>query len=60
MLYGIKCWMTKNQHENQVGIVEIKMLCWMSGKIEQDKIRNVTNKESWGITYNKKDDRKQA
>jgi len=52
--------MTKNQHENQVGIVEIKMLCWMSGKIEQDKIRNVTNKKSWGITYNKKDDRKQA
>jgi len=31
MLYGTKCWTVTNQHENQVSVAEMRMLCLMSG-----------------------------
>jgi len=31
MFYGTKYWTVKNQHENQVNVAEMRMLCWMSG-----------------------------
>ena len=42
MLYGTEYWAVKNQYENRVGITEMRMLCWMSGKTGRDKIRNDT------------------
>jgi hypothetical protein len=30
----------KNQHENKLSIVEIRMLCWMCGKTRQNRIKN--------------------
>lgn len=27
MLYETKCWSVKNQHENKLSVIEIKMLC---------------------------------
>ncbi|KAM1191811.1 hypothetical protein ACFX2G_012464 [Malus domestica] len=37
MLYGIECWAVKDQ---QVGVVEMRMLRWMCGHTRKDKIRN--------------------
>jgi len=58
LLYGTECWTIKSQHENQVSVVEIRMLCWMSGNTRHDKIRNDTIRESGGNTYSRKVDRK--
>jgi len=27
MFYGIQCWAVKNQHENEISVAEMKMLC---------------------------------
>ncbi|KAL5136130.1 Exportin-4 [Glycine soja] len=40
ILYGTECWAVKSQHENKVGVAEMRMLRWMCGKTRQDKIRN--------------------
>lgn len=32
MLFGTECWAVKNQHENKLSIVEMRMLRWMCGK----------------------------
>jgi len=42
LLYGTECWAVKSQHENQVSVTEMRMLCWMSGKTRHDRIRNDT------------------
>jgi len=39
MLYDTECWVVKNQHENQVSVVEMKMLCWMSDILEGMRFR---------------------
>ena len=41
--YGVLA--VKNQHENQISIAEMKMLCWTSGKTRWDRIRNYTVRE---------------
>jgi hypothetical protein len=42
MLYGKECWAVKNQQENKINIVEMRMLPWMCAKTRRDKIRNAT------------------
>ncbi|RZB50734.1 Metal tolerance protein 4 isoform B [Glycine soja] len=49
ILYGTECWAVKSQHENKVGVVEMRMLRWMCGKTRQDKIRNETIRERVGV-----------
>ncbi|KAH1220391.1 LINE-1 retrotransposable element ORF2 protein [Glycine max] len=49
ILYGTECWAVKSQHENKVGVAEMKMLRWMCGKTRQDKIRNETIRERVGV-----------
>jgi hypothetical protein len=49
MLYGTECWAVKSQHENQVSVVEMRMLRWMSGKTRHDRIRNDTIRERVGV-----------
>ena len=44
------CWVVKTRHENNVSVTEMRMLCWMCGKIRQDKIRNNNIRESVGVT----------
>ena len=58
ILYGTVCWTVKSQHENQVSVVEMRMLHWMSGKTRHDRIRNDTIRESGGSTYSRKVGRK--
>jgi len=60
MWYGIECWEVKSQHENQVSVAEMRVLCWMSGKTIHDRIRNDTIRESGGGTYSRKVVRKCA
>ncbi|RZC04600.1 Sugar transporter ERD6-like 16 [Glycine soja] len=31
ILYGTECWAVKSQHENKVGVAEMRMLRWMCG-----------------------------
>ncbi|KAL5170118.1 Regulatory-associated protein of TOR 1 [Glycine soja] len=49
ILYGTECWAVKSQHENKVGVAEMRMLRWMCGKIRQDKIRNEAIRERVGV-----------
>ena len=49
MLYGTECWAVKSQHESKVSVVKMRMLCWMSGKTRQDRIRNDTISERVGV-----------
>ncbi|KAH1203821.1 Peroxisome biogenesis factor 10 [Glycine max] len=49
ILYGTECWAVKSQHENKVGVAEMKMLRWMCGKTRQDKIRNEAIRERVGV-----------
>ncbi|KAL5150901.1 Mediator of DNA damage checkpoint protein 1 [Glycine soja] len=49
ILYGTECWAVKSQHENKVGVAEMRMLRWMCDKTRQDKIRNEAIRERVGI-----------
>ncbi|KAH1266713.1 LINE-1 retrotransposable element ORF2 protein [Glycine max] len=49
ILYGTECWAVKSQHENKVGVTEMRMLRWMCGKTRQDKIRNEAIRERVGV-----------
>lgn len=40
LLYVIKYWEIKNQHENKVNAVEIKMLRWMYDNTKRNKIKD--------------------
>ncbi|KAL5187393.1 Craniofacial development protein 2 [Glycine soja] len=49
ILYGTECWAVKSQHENKVGVAEMRMLRWMCGKTRQDKIINEAIREKVGV-----------
>ncbi|KAH1210957.1 Style cell-cycle inhibitor 1-A [Glycine max] len=49
ILYGTECWTVKSQHENKVGVAEMRMLRWVCGKTRQDKIRNEAIRERVGV-----------
>ncbi|KAL5161290.1 LINE-1 retrotransposable element ORF2 protein [Glycine soja] len=49
ILYGTECWAVKSQHENKVGVAEMRMLQWMCGKTRLDKIRNEAIRERVGV-----------
>ncbi|KAL5184284.1 Nicotinate phosphoribosyltransferase 1 [Glycine soja] len=49
ILYGTECWAVKSQHENKVGVAEMRMLRWMCDKTRQDKIRNEAIRERVGV-----------
>ncbi|KAH1202990.1 RNA-directed DNA polymerase from mobile element jockey [Glycine max] len=49
ILYGTECWAIKSQHENKVGVAEMRMLRWMCGKTRQDKIKNEAIRERVGV-----------
>ncbi|KAH1232354.1 Craniofacial development protein 2 [Glycine max] len=49
ILYGTECWAVKSQHENKVGVAEMRMLRWMCGKTRQDKIKNEAIRERVGV-----------
>ncbi|KAL5162025.1 hypothetical protein HKD37_07G019211 [Glycine soja] len=49
ILYGTEYWAVKSQHENKVGVAEMRMLRWMCGKTRQDKIRNEAIRERVGV-----------
>ncbi|KAL5162922.1 Rac-like GTP-binding protein ARAC2 [Glycine soja] len=49
ILYGTECWAVKSQHENKVGVAEMRMLRWICGKTRQDKIRNEAIRERVGV-----------
>lgn len=50
MLYEIECWTIKNQPENKVSVIKMKILCRIYGKTGYDKIRNGNIKESDVVT----------
>lgn len=39
MTYGEECWLINKQHMHKIGIVEIRMLKWMHGKISNEHFR---------------------
>lgn len=47
MLYKTRYCMVKNQHENKVSVVEMRMLCWIYGKTRHNKIKNDNIRECW-------------
>lgn len=46
ILYGIKYWALKNQNENKVNVVEMRIFHWMWAKTRHSKIRNDNIRES--------------
>lgn len=38
MVHGTRCWAQKHKHK--FNIAKMRMLCWMSEHIRQDRIRN--------------------
>lgn len=48
-LHSCYGWGVKNQHENKVSVLEMRMLRWLSGKIRRDKIRNDDIRENIGV-----------
>ncbi|KAM2298110.1 hypothetical protein ACFXTI_000109 [Malus domestica] len=36
----MECWAVNHQHVHKMGVVEMRMLCWMCGHTLKDKIRN--------------------
>jgi len=44
-MYGMECWVVKNQQENKISVAEMMMLRWIYGKIRWDRIGNDTIRE---------------
>ena len=38
ILYGSECWAGNGQHEQKVGVAEMRMLRWMCGHTRKDKV----------------------
>jgi len=49
MLYGSECWATKKQNVQKMGVAEMRMLRWMCGKTQKDKVRNEFFLETVGV-----------
>ena len=49
MLYDSKCWALKGQQEQKMGVVEMRMLRWMSGHTRKDKLQNNCIREKIGV-----------
>ena len=49
MLYGSECWATKKQNVQKMGVAEMRMLRWMCGKTQKDKVRNEFFRETVGV-----------
>nr|ACN78497.1 putative reverse transcriptase [Arachis hypogaea] len=45
----LKCWTVKGEHEHKLSVSEMKMLRWMSGRMQLDKIRNEDIRERVGV-----------
>lgn len=52
--FNYVCWAVKNQHENKLGVGEIRMLHWICGKTRQIGLET-TAFESCDHTYSRKD-----
>ena len=40
MLYRAECWVVKMQHIDKMSMVEMRMLKWINGYTQNDRIRN--------------------
>lgn len=48
-LHGMECWVVKYQQEDKICVVEIRMLCQISGHVRKYKTRNEYIKEKIGV-----------
>lgn len=46
LLYGSECWANNKNDGYKISVVEMRMLNWMNGKTEKDKIRNEETRTS--------------
>jgi len=49
MLYGSECWAVDKKIEQRMGLVEMRMLRWMSRVTRKDRIKNEYVRGSIGI-----------
>nr|XP_018628412.1 uncharacterized protein LOC108946207 [Nicotiana tomentosiformis] len=49
MLYGAECWRVKNSHTQKLKVAEMRMLRWMCGHTQLDKIRNKVIRKKVGV-----------
>ena len=40
LFYDTKCWAIKKQHINKISVAEMRMLRWISEKVQKNRIRN--------------------
>ena len=40
MVYGTECWDVKKQHIHKLSVAQMRMLRWISGNTQKDRIRN--------------------
>ena len=50
ILYGTRSWVVKNQQENKLDDIEIRMLRWMNEHTRHDRIGNECIREKVRIT----------
>jgi hypothetical protein len=49
MLYGAECWPTKRRHVQQLNVAEMRMLRWICGHTERDRVQNDDIREGLGV-----------
>jgi len=50
LLYGTKCWAIKRHHAQKMSVTEMRMLRWMCGNTQRDKVRNEDIRTKIGVT----------
>lgn len=49
MLYGTECWVVKSQQQHKLNVPDMKILCWMSRHMGQDRIENEYIRNKVGV-----------
>ncbi|XP_059294489.1 uncharacterized protein LOC132047464 [Lycium ferocissimum] len=49
LLYGLECWQVKNSYVQEMKVAEMRMLRWMCGLTQRDKVRNEVIREKMGV-----------
>jgi len=49
LLYGTECWAIKRYHAQKMSVAEIRMLRWVYGNTQRDKMRNEDIRTKIGV-----------
>jgi hypothetical protein len=50
MMYGAECWVTKEQHVQKKSVTQMRILRWICGHTNKDRIRNDDIRDKLEVT----------